>query len=209
MQNLFCNKNRGLMESQASLTTAFPNDTNFTDGTLPMTLSAVTAHGILHNLSHVLDVARLANYSSQNDHFYNSRRFPICLHNHRRLFRRQIGINKLFRSNTWGNNTTSYGACFTICRRISMKSERLYILFFSHNGLGSTFCDHCSCLSLQRSSIFGRPWNWVQVLDLEWKNLADNVHLGSYYRRGLGHHDIHNHDCVLCTGQAATKKRGM
>ena len=43
MQNLFCNKNRGLMESQASLTTAFPNDTNFTDGTLPMTWSAVTA----------------------------------------------------------------------------------------------------------------------------------------------------------------------
>ena len=31
------------MESQASLTTAFPNDTNFTDGTLPKTLSAVTA----------------------------------------------------------------------------------------------------------------------------------------------------------------------
>ena len=31
------------MEFQASLTTAFPNDTNFTDGTLPKTLSAVTA----------------------------------------------------------------------------------------------------------------------------------------------------------------------
>ena len=41
------------------------------------------------------------------------------------------------------------------------------------------------------------------------KKLADNVHLGSYYRRGLGHHDVHNHDCVLCTDQAAHKKRGL
>ena len=164
------------MEFQASLTTAFPNDTSgFTDGTLPKTLSAVTASlSLMGSFTIFLTFwmspdlrttpRRMIMFVTVADFLFSGTTIVDYLED-------RLGSTSYFvptlevtiprimvlvSSLIWTVHL-SFFFYLTICRRISMESERLYILFFSHNGLGSTFCDHCGCLFLQRSSIFGRP----------------------------------------------------
>ena len=90
-----------------------------------------------------------------------------------------------------------------------MESERLFLMFFHITAWGVPFV----------ITVVAYFFNGVQLLaDLEtgykcwirnektWKAMCIWTTITG---EGWGHHDIHHHDCVLPTGQAAHKKRGI
>ena len=145
------------MEFQASLTTAFPNDTNFTDGTLPKTLSAVTA-----SLSVMGSFTIFFTFWMSPDLRTTARKMIVFITVADFLFagttivdylEDRLGstgyfvrtlevtiprIMALVSSLIWTVHL-SFFFYLTICRRISMESERLYILFFHITAWGVPF----------------------------------------------------------------------
>ena len=145
------------MEFQASLTTAFPNDTNFTDGTLPKTLSAVTA-----SLSLMGSFTIFLTFWMSPDLRTTARKMIVFITVADFLFagttivdylEDRLGstgyfvrtlevtiprIMALVSSLIWTVHL-SFFFYLTICRRISMESERLYILFFHITAWGVPF----------------------------------------------------------------------
>ena len=146
------------MEFQASLTTAFPNDTSgFTDGTLPKTLSAVTASlSLMGSFTIFLTFwmspdlrttpRRMIMFVTVADFLFSGTTIVDYLED-------RLGSTSYFvptlevtiprimvlvSSLIWTVHL-SFFFYLTICRRISMESERLYILFFHITAWGVPF----------------------------------------------------------------------
>ena len=145
------------MEFQASLTTAFPNDTNFTDGTLPKTLSAVTASlSLMGSFTIFLTFwmspdlrttpRRMIMFVTVADFLFAGTTIVDYLED--RLgstgyFVRALEVTiprimALVSSLIWTVHL-SFFFYLTICRRMSMESERLFLMFFHITAWGVPF----------------------------------------------------------------------